>query len=93
LPRIKSAIKRTMISERNRKRNSAYKSSVRTATKKVTALLKDKTSELSAVKETFSKASGMLDKAVLKGVLHKNTVARYKSRLAKKLNAHAAANA
>ncbi|MCI7111682.1 MAG: 30S ribosomal protein S20, partial [Megasphaera elsdenii] len=40
-----------------------------------------------AVKKAFDKASSVIDSAAQKGVLHKNTAARKKSRLASKVNA------
>jgi small subunit ribosomal protein S20 len=77
LPRIKSAKKRVDVTERNRKRNIAYKSAVRTAIKKV---LTGATAEERA--EGLKSAYSIIDRAVLKGILHKNTAARYKSRVA-----------
>lgn len=41
---------------------------------------------LSDAKAAFARATRMIDKAVTKGIIHKNTAARKKSRLAKKLN-------
>ena len=38
-------------------------------------------------KETFSTTVSMIDKAVKKGVIHKNTAARYKSRLSTRVAA------
>jgi len=82
--RIKSAIKKAEIAERNRLRNVSVKSSIKTAVKKVEADLSNKSENLEKdLKEAISK----LDKAVSKGVLHKNTVARKKSKLMKKVNA------
>ncbi len=88
MPRIRSAIKRVQVTERNRLRNAAYKSSVRTAMKKVMKSLGkvDATTLTEAVNRAFS----LIDRAVLKGVLHKNAGARYKSRLAKAVQKTAA---
>jgi small subunit ribosomal protein S20 len=85
--RIKSGIKRVEIAERNRQRNIAVKSTIKTAVRKTVEALGsgDSTSG-----ELFVKAQSQLDKAAVKGVLHKNAVARRKSRLAKRLNAAAA---
>jgi small subunit ribosomal protein S20 len=78
LPRIKSAKKRVEVAERNRQRNMAFKSAVRTAIKKVL------TGENETVRaENLKTAYSLIDRAVLKGILHKNTAARYKSRIAK----------
>ncbi|MCC6503073.1 MAG: 30S ribosomal protein S20 [Deltaproteobacteria bacterium] len=79
-----SAIKRHKQSEKRRLRNATVKSSLRTAVKKVkeaqTAGKADeaKTNLLQAVSE--------LDKAVSKGVLHRNNAARKIARLTKQLN-------
>lgn len=80
MPRIKSAKKRVDVAERNRQRNVAMKSAIRTAMKKAL------NGELSAREEGLKQAFSLLDRAVLKGVLHKNTVARYKSKIAKALH-------
>ena len=76
---IKSAKKRVLVAARNTERNTAFKTSIKTAIKKVlaTAASKDK-SELDAL---LSKVYQLCDKAVGKGILHKNTAARKKSRL------------
>ena len=78
MPRIKSAKKRVEVAERNRQRNVAFKSAIRTAVKKALADGAQDTN----LKEAYS----LIDRAVLKGVLHKNTAARYKSRVAKAMN-------
>ncbi len=76
---IKSAKKRVLVAERNRQRNVAFKTSIKTAVKKVLELAKADDSE--ALKSALSRAYQLCDKAVSKGVLHKNTAARKKSRL------------
>lgn len=76
MPRIKSAKKRVDVAERNRQRNVAFKSAIRTAMKKV---LNNNSAEASDLNQAYS----LIDRAVLKGVLHKNTGARYKSKIAK----------
>lgn len=77
---IKSAKKRVLIAEANRQRNVAWKSSIKTATKKVLELAAAKDSD--AINTALSKVYQLCDKAVVKGILHKNTAARKKSRLA-----------
>ncbi|MDY6781889.1 MAG: 30S ribosomal protein S20 [Cyanobacteriota bacterium] len=84
----KSAIKRIQIAERNRLRNKAYKSAVRTLTKKyltqVEQLTANPTPEIKEqVSQNLSAVYKKIDKAVQKGVLHPNNGARRKSRLAK----------
>ncbi len=81
---IKSSKKRILIAERNRLRNVAMKSSIKTAVKKVLELSTSDDKE--ALQAALSNAYKLCDKAVSKGVLHKNTAARKKSRLTKALN-------
>jgi small subunit ribosomal protein S20 len=83
--RIKSGIKRVEVAERNRQRNVAVKSAVKTAAKKVLVDLQTKSTD--ALKEDLVSAISKLDKAVSKGIIHENTAARKKSRLMKKVNA------
>jgi len=81
---IKSAKKRVLVAQRNTQRNVAFKTSIKTAIKKVLTIAsaEDK-SELNAA---LSKVYQLCDKAVSKGILHKNTAARRKSRLTKAIN-------
>ena len=76
---IKSAKKRILTAEKNRLQNVAMKTMIKTAMKKALELAGAKDSE--ALKSALSKAYQLCDKAVSKGVLHKNTAARKKSRL------------
>jgi small subunit ribosomal protein S20 len=86
----KSALKRAKIAERNRLRNKAYKSAVKTLMKKylstVEVYANNPTPELKQeVDARMSAAYSKIDKAVKKGVLHPNNGARKKSKLAQKL--------
>lgn len=81
---IKSAKKRVLTAERNRVRNVAFKTSIKTAVKKVLELAKS--DDKVALKGALSRAYQLCDKAVSKGILHKNTAARKKSRLTKAVN-------
>ena len=81
MPRIKSAKKRVDVAERNRQRNIAVKSAVRTAIKKVF-----NATDASTREESLKQAYGLIDSAILKGILHKNTGARLKSRMALFIN-------
>ena len=81
----KSAKKRVLVAERNRVRNQAVKTRVKTMAKKVLSTLEVK--DVEAAKTALSVAYKELDKAVTKGVLKKNTVSRKKSRLTLKVNA------
>nr|WP_230402767.1 30S ribosomal protein S20 [Gloeomargarita lithophora] len=80
---IKSAIKRIQIAERNRLRNKAYKSTVKTLIKK--CLVAVQAGDTIQVESTLRVAYSKIDKAVKRGVLHPNNGARKKSRLARKL--------
>lgn len=81
---IKSAKKRILIAEKNRVRNVAFKTSIKTAVKKVLELANGENKD--ALNASLSKAYQLCDKAVSKGILHKNTAARKKSRLTKAVN-------
>ena len=94
----KSAIKRIKIAERNRLRNKAYKSAVKTLMKKYLTAVdtyagnptpEAKQEVLSRMAAAYSK----IDKAVKRGVLHPNNGARKKSRLVKRLKQHEQAEA
>lgn len=64
--------------------NSRVKSSVHTAIRRTTEAIA--TGDADAVKKAYDNASSVIDSAARKGVLHKNTAARKKSRLAAKVN-------
>lgn len=81
---IKSAIKRVLVAKRNEERNVAFKSSIKTAVKKALALANGEDKE--ALNKALSKVYQLCDKAVSKGILHKNTAARKKSRLILAIN-------
>ncbi len=81
----RSAKKRVLIAERNRERNQAVKSRVKTMVKKVLSAVEVK--EVEAANAALSVAYKELDKAVSKGIMKKNTASRKKARLAAKVNA------
>ena len=85
MPNIKSAIKRAKTSEKRCLKNASQKSALRTAVKSVEAAIA--ANDVNKAKEALIFASKKLDKAVTKGLIHKNAAARKKSRLAKKVNA------
>lgn len=79
-----SAIKRHNQSEKRRLRNATVKSSLKTVVKKVKeAATAGKADE---AKANLLKAVSELDRAVTKGVLHRNNASRKISRLTKQLN-------
>ena len=81
---IQSAKKRILVAEKNRVQNVAMKTSIKTALKKVLELAAAKNQD--ELKVALSKAYQLCDKAVSKGILHKNTAARKKSRLTVAVN-------
>lgn len=85
MPNIKSAIKRVKTNEARRLRNASQKSALRTAVKQADQAVLG--TDVNAAKEALQLAQKKLDKAVTKGLIHKNAAARKKSRLAQKLNA------
>ena len=84
MPNIKSSVRSVKTDAERRARNASEKSAVKTASRKVTEGAKAGTKEETTV--LLTKATSLIDKAVKKGVLHKNTAARKKSRLAKRVN-------
>jgi small subunit ribosomal protein S20 len=82
---IKSAMKRIRQNEKRRERNAGVRSTVRTAVKGARAAIDG--GQADQAREALQRTIQVLDKAVTKGVIHKNTAARRKSRLARQLNA------
>ena len=85
MPNIKSAIKRVNVIEKKTLRNNMIKSEYKTAIKRFEQALENKNVEEAT--KLFSYATKKIDQACTKGVIVKNTAARKKSNLAKKLNA------
>lgn len=85
MPNIKSAIKRVSVIEKKTLRNNMIKSGYRTAIRKFEEAVDSK--DVKNAESLFVEASKKIDMACSKGVIVKNTAARKKSRLAKKLNA------
>ena len=79
---IKSAEKRARIAEKNRLRNKAYKSAMKTKIKNFEKALN--TDDQGAAEAQLKEVSRYLDKLVSKNIIHKNLAARKKSRLYKK---------
>jgi len=85
MPNIKSAKKRVKIIEKKTLQNSMIKSAYKSAIKKFESSLE--AGNIEEAKSLFSEATKKIDQACSKGVIVKNTAARKKSSLAKKLNA------
>jgi len=84
LANTSSALKRMRQNERRRVRNRAVRSKVRTAVKVARTALGETATE---ARVAVGDAIRTLDKAVTKGVIHRNTAARKKSALARRLAA------
>ncbi|WP_328317439.1 30S ribosomal protein S20 [Streptomyces sp. NBC_00388] len=80
---IKSQIKRNKTNEKARLRNKAVKSSLKTAIRKSREAAAAGDVEKAAAAARL--ASQQLDKAVSKGVIHKNSAANKKSAIAKRV--------
>ncbi len=81
----RSSIKKIRIDKRRRARNLRVISELKTTARKLVAAIgsKKKDEAQAASRSYFSK----LDKAVKKGILHKNRASRRKSRISRKINA------
>ena len=75
----KSALKRIRQDIKRTSRNRSLKSDLRTVIKKLGVLIESKDIEKARV--AYPQVQKNIDKAVTKGVIHKKTGARYKSRL------------
>ena len=84
MPNHKSSEKRVRQSEKRRVINRSHRTKVRTYIKKVRAALDSGKNE--DVQSILPEAISVIDKAVQKGVMHKNAAARYKSRLTVRAN-------
>ena len=85
MPNIKSAIKRVSVIEKKTLQNNMVKSAYKTAVKKFEQAVEAGNKEEAT--KLFSSATKKVDQACTKGVIVKNTAARKKSNMAKKLNA------
>lgn len=83
MPNIKSAKKRVLVIQTKTLRNKAIKTNLKTVIKNAEVALKNASEDRQvAVRAAMKK----IDQAVSKGILHKNTAARKKSKMALKLN-------
>ena len=85
MPNIKSAKKRVKIIEKKTLRNNMIKSGYKTAVRKFEEAVN--AGNIDEAKVLLSNATRKIDQACSKGVIVKNTAARKKSNLSKKLNA------
>jgi len=80
-----SALKRARQTEKRTARNRANTSQMRSALRIMRESLEK--GDKATAEQTYRQTVSALDKAIQKGVLHENTVSRYKSRLSARLNA------
>ena len=85
MPNIKSAKKRVKVIEKKTLRNNMIKSGYKSAVRKFEEAIE--AGNIEEAKTLFSQATKKIDQACTKGVIVKNTAARKKSNLSKKLNA------
>ncbi len=84
MPNHKSAEKRMRQNEKRRAINRSSRSRLRTEIKRLRAAIDAGTKD--GLTETYADTVSAIDKAVNKGVLHRNAAARYKSRLTARVN-------
>ena len=85
MPNIRSAKKRVLVTETKTMQNKAFKTSYKTACKKYEAAVEAGNKEEATA--LYAATIKKVDTAVTKGIIHKNTGARKKSRYTKMLNA------
>ena len=85
MPNIKSAKKRVKVAEAKNLRNRMFKSQLKTTIKKFDAAATEGNKE--NAEAAYKAAVKSVDRAVSKGLLHKNNAARKKSSMASKMNA------
>jgi small subunit ribosomal protein S20 len=78
---IKSQIKRNRQNEKRAERNKTVRTALKTSTKKVRTAIGASDAEAATTQQR--EAARALDKAVAKGIVHKRTAARRKSRMAR----------
>jgi small subunit ribosomal protein S20 len=82
-----SARKRARQTEKRRRHNAVLRSKLRTAVKSVRRAIA--AGDKNAARTVFQRAAAVIDSIADKNIIHKNTAARYKSRLAARLKAMA----
>jgi small subunit ribosomal protein S20 len=86
MPNIKSVKKDVLRSRERQLRNQAAKSQIKTLIKKARVAI-DGHATAADAKPLVIAAVSLVDRAVKRGIIHKNAAARRKSRLAKRFNA------
>ena len=83
MPNIKSAIKRVSTNAKKNEQNKMQMSAVKTAIKKINATIDS--NNIEEAEKMLPELMSVLDKAVVKGLMHKNTAANKKSGIAKRI--------
>ena len=83
MPNIKSAKKRVLVNEKKNNENRIQISAVKTAIKKINYAID--TNNMEEAERLLPETYAILDKAVSKGLMHKNTAANKKSGIAKRI--------
>jgi small subunit ribosomal protein S20 len=81
--RTKSALKANRQNVKRREHNRQMRSKLRSALKSIRASLDNK--DLKGAKAALSQTVSIVDKMATKGIIHRNTAGRYKSRLSSRL--------
>jgi small subunit ribosomal protein S20 len=81
--RTKSALKANRQNVKRRDQNRQMRSRLRTALKSIRASLDQK--DLDGARTALSRTVSIVDKMATKGIIHRNTAGRYKSRLSARL--------
>ncbi|MCL2370409.1 MAG: 30S ribosomal protein S20 [Firmicutes bacterium] len=84
MPNIKSAKKRVCVIEKKNLENRMCRSQITTAIKKINAAIEDNDMEL--VDKLFPEVVAIIDKAVAKGIIHRNNAAHKKSTVQTRIN-------
>ena len=82
--RTKSALKANRQNIKRREHNRQMRSELRTALKAIRVSLDAK--DLSAAKAALGETISIVDRMATKGIIHRNTAGRYKSRLAARMS-------
>ena len=85
MARIQSAVKNIRKSRKRNAVNTARRSQLRSQLRKIRGLLARKDS--TAARLELTRTLSILDRSVSRGILHRNTAARHKSRLTRQVNA------
>ena len=82
--RTKSALKANRQNVKRREHNRQMRSKLRSALKSIRASLDAK--DLTAAKAALNQTVSIVDKMTTKGIIHRNTAGRYKSRLSSRMS-------